>query len=467
MTHEAIPIEKEKATSVHVLTGILTAVYEDDGTVDVTIDGHGDFSSVPVFYHCQGIETADGMPFIDGDNDRVVIVNYGDPVNLSVADMKVVGFEDGLPRECPVETVYVMVSGQCFVWDIAQNQYATVPTNSGEPASFPCPMGDISDWRDSQINIGSNLIQDSDCGREIFSAYDMGCVNGDWGYAGSSSDSVSAPSDCGCGFDDTGECLITWDLTMQCHPTGGSWWINAGWWTVIYTQNILWEGLSGETDLPQKVIFLNNSGVQNAFRIELEYNKTETFWNSDGGACGGAACDNTRQDVGNYSTKYKLHSPIATNMLEIDNDETKTWDDCNDLGAQNQINHLLEMKLVERGRYSDKTIVQAYTVEAKTVNRDADCATNPWYGGCHGPECVGDVCPWQNEEYTTYGLEVAAQVGFIPGGTDGVDPTGLQRNSDFENAIKATYNEVRNVSGIPDDELVGINLSTTIYKGTS
>jgi hypothetical protein len=98
MTHEVIEIESKDADRVHILAG--TIVSTSDGMAEVDIDGYEIFADVPVFYHCPDSETADGMPFTE--NDRVLIVNSGDAVTLSVANMKVIGFEDGLPRSCQI-----------------------------------------------------------------------------------------------------------------------------------------------------------------------------------------------------------------------------------------------------------------------------------------------------------------------------------------------------------------------------
>lgn len=96
MSYETIPIEAKDAGTVHILAGTITDI--GDGVVDIIIDEYGSFEDVSVFYHCPGSESADGNPF--SVDDRVIVVNYGDAETLSVFDMKVVGFEDGLPRIC-------------------------------------------------------------------------------------------------------------------------------------------------------------------------------------------------------------------------------------------------------------------------------------------------------------------------------------------------------------------------------
>lgn len=101
MTHEVVEIESKDAGRVHVLVGTIGEIYSDSDetwTADVDIDDYGIIVDVPAFYNCQDKETATLMPF--SKDDRVLIINSGDAVNLSAADMKIIGFEDGLPMSC-------------------------------------------------------------------------------------------------------------------------------------------------------------------------------------------------------------------------------------------------------------------------------------------------------------------------------------------------------------------------------
>lgn len=128
MDYELTPIETKAAGKSHVLMGtivdtrdcdIKTYAQGDDKWViraDVEIDEHGLFEDIPVFYHCQFSKTAgraafeeveegkeddlitEGSPFVK--DDRVMVLNDGDSDSLSVENLKIVGYEDGLPRQC-------------------------------------------------------------------------------------------------------------------------------------------------------------------------------------------------------------------------------------------------------------------------------------------------------------------------------------------------------------------------------
>lgn len=102
MAHETI---KTLNQAVHVLTGTIVDIIDDVpiiGCCHVRLDKYPlpgeEIKNIPVFYHCQSSETIDATsnPFIE--DDRVLIVNYGS--TISAEDMKIVGYEDGLPRSC-------------------------------------------------------------------------------------------------------------------------------------------------------------------------------------------------------------------------------------------------------------------------------------------------------------------------------------------------------------------------------
>lgn len=132
MPHETIKIEAKDASTVHVLVGTLLEVYEEElRTADVNIDGHGVVEKIPIFYHCQNMEegvdggsevATGGNPFIP--DDRVLIVNYGDAVSLSVANMKVIGYEDGLPRECGFQ--FKLIRDDGTIIDSPEYEWATI-----------------------------------------------------------------------------------------------------------------------------------------------------------------------------------------------------------------------------------------------------------------------------------------------------------------------------------------------------
>lgn len=115
MDYELIPIESGDAGKSHILRGTITDTRERDvhthayGSswvvkASVDIDGYGIVEDVPVFYHCQYSEKAglsvgtEGSPFVKGD--RVLVVNSGDADDLIADSLKIVGYEDGLPRQC-------------------------------------------------------------------------------------------------------------------------------------------------------------------------------------------------------------------------------------------------------------------------------------------------------------------------------------------------------------------------------
>ena len=119
MTHEVISIEAKNASTVHVLTGTINSVRIDQTTADVILDEYGFIADIPIFYHCEETEERkiankesgkERSPFLW--RDRVIIVHYGDIENLVATNMKIVGFEDGLLREC---TFYIDITINGFI----------------------------------------------------------------------------------------------------------------------------------------------------------------------------------------------------------------------------------------------------------------------------------------------------------------------------------------------------------------
>lgn len=468
MSYETIPIEAEDARTVHVLVGTVMAIDEKNGTVDVNIDSYGSFTNIPVFYHCQededhSSEAADGMPFL-GD-ERVIIVNHGDAVNLSVNDMKVVGFEDGLPRKCPIETVYVVMkvgdTKRCFVWKVEDGEYATVNKNDGDPASFPCDPVDISNWRNNQESVGDGLFWAKKCGRRLF---DYGadlpaCVSGDTGTAGSNSDSKQEPSDCeSCDFTDTAECTVSWNLTSVCywHPDHWRW---AGNVVGHLEQHILYGHDSGWPPVhygSKDLAFENNSEVKSAFKVEIQSEDNRNEYASSGCSCSGVPCDDIRLDSEVITRLYKFHTPIEEDIFQITFTDTGSCSYCANTGIRKQENFVVPMQLKVYGAYSEKIITQVYFVEVQTITRSANC--NFIWGICCGSGCIENGCPWTEEIFTCHGLNMAAQADVLDD-TDGVDPTGLPRNNPFEDAISELYNVLRVAESIPSDEIAGARLT--------
>jgi hypothetical protein len=105
MVHENISLTKAEGNISHVLIGTIMAIGSDAedtpeiGTANVAIDSYELVENVPIFYHCEDSEIVSTKhPFVQ--NDKVLIVNYGSATSLSTENMKIVGYEDGLPRYC-------------------------------------------------------------------------------------------------------------------------------------------------------------------------------------------------------------------------------------------------------------------------------------------------------------------------------------------------------------------------------
>lgn len=483
MSHEAIPIEAKDAASVHVLIGVIDAISVDLSEADVAFDDYGLIENIPIFYHCENEEIAnkesgqERIPFTE--RDEVVVINSGNAEILSASDLKIVGFADGLPRECLTERVYVAVRGggekQCFVWEPKDNKYAEINDDNGVLAAFPCDPASISGWKDQQVSAGENLFRSSDCGRTALLSPCGGVGIGDYGTAGSGFGSTEEASSCIDDHLDTAICDYVWDFTTKCYTRPGfEHWIWAGSSTVHRESHTLWgrDVYSGGYSTyygSQKITFRNNSDIKSGFTVEVDITYDLSAWWADGAACGGEPCDTLRTDSETEVRAYKFNTPIADNIFVTTYESESSGDACLDTGVESQINYLApeEMNMERKGSYTQRIITQIYTLEPRTVTRNVNCAYI--YGMCFGSGCPGG-CAWQDEVFTTYGLKVAAHADLCsgaayPNGTDGVNPTGFSRNTAFEGAIVAAYDALRGVLGTPDDEVIGIRITCIIYKG--
>lgn len=95
MAHESIEYgmnDVKELFDSSVMTGTIVEVNYDSDTAKVAIDGVGQKSGIPIFYHCADADTVAGgsTAFIEGDS--VYILN-------KAGSMKIMGFTDGL-KQC-------------------------------------------------------------------------------------------------------------------------------------------------------------------------------------------------------------------------------------------------------------------------------------------------------------------------------------------------------------------------------
>jgi hypothetical protein len=244
----------------------------------------------------------------------------------------------------------------------------------------------------------------------------------------------------------TGECDSVWDFTTKCFWDPIYWpelWVWSGSYEHTRTSHVLYNGSI-------KLVSKNNSGIEDAFKIELLDYFHELNWLADGG------CNTIRLDSGAYDRTWKFHVPLKDDLLVINKTATKSWDI--NTGAHSQVNVISQHRLNNQALYSEKIITQIFTVEARTVTRSSPGAIN--IGGW----CSGSSCAWTEDVFTTYGLNIAAQVGTFED-TDGVDPTSLSRNGSFESVITGMYDDLRALESVPEDEMANAIIALSILNG--
>jgi hypothetical protein len=138
--------------------GIITEVYSEDDTADVTVEGYRNGWGIPLFYHCSddaeersnGALVGAAAAFSAGtesvEGDSVIVMceaNTGEPI-------RIIGFVEGI-KACGSQYLCVWGIGNpggedCFAWDLLTNAPASIKDDSGNPVTFPIKKANISTW---------------------------------------------------------------------------------------------------------------------------------------------------------------------------------------------------------------------------------------------------------------------------------------------------------------------------------
>ncbi len=115
MSYEKIEVGKNDVDDACMLSGTVTAVDTSNNQLDVDFGGDiGELTEIDIHYHCQDL---DEYPFeTDGYKafeigDSVLCFNNGGGELPTAADLKVVGFADGVPRECKTRWTMLLSGG--------------------------------------------------------------------------------------------------------------------------------------------------------------------------------------------------------------------------------------------------------------------------------------------------------------------------------------------------------------------
>lgn len=428
-------------------------------------------SGIPIFYHCEpdsvqrdngALDGAAGA-FAEGDE---VIVQCEIVSSAEYKPLYVMGFVDK-PKGCGQERIYVSMKSslvsikRCFVWDIKENAYATIPDNEGNPVTFPCDPEDISDWYDAQESIGEALLRTYDCGRYENSFFSTCNV----------SSSHAEPSGCDPSFTDTASCVFTESAPYDCRPGTPPYFHQAQDWQRTIERHLIWgKTVDSQHAGSERITFRNNCDEESVFKLELTSNAEEYIHDSEDTQCA-LECDNRTENT-SETKGWQFILPLGSSIFEINASRSVAKDLCANTWLVNAENELVTwgrefkpgpVRLKTYGVYTEKNIAQVYFVEVQTRDYSYD---GEYFGGS------GETI----EEYAFRGLKLAAQVDTLtgteyPDGTDGVDPTILPRNVDLETAVSGLYDILRAdifeaTTGLEESDTIGASLNAfLILKG--
>lgn len=490
MTYETIEVEAEQSPTVHILTGTITAVGSGSGnTVDINIDGHGAVSDVGVFYHCPSSETADGMPFVVGDD--ALVVNYGSAV--AAENMKVVGFEDGLPRDC--KGTYVLLeytSGaihRCTVWDTPNNKLAEFKDAQGDPIVFPCDYSEIEAFlpaiSDSDTINWAGSSPYSDLDTCALDPIDCDNINYDFDYSHSTdcSDEEATPGRSGKIDTVSSLCTCACDKTYENTNEPPRYYIYSlddcinnvsreyQWYNVINSKYAIHGGFTGNIHI-EKTYSL--SGEHTYWHEHESWNSPFEYYTKRDRSCVAA-------QVESYTVTIPIMPGVfATRLFTEDRSAETHW--VSPISGAQTYNSSCSDEEVEclwnfqtKNKISDKVIVNVFVEQdlAKTTLATGGSSTFPpepcdydgLWGGYH---CIYTPCdltalPAGDINYGNRLLTVAASIDYLEGGTTGVNPFNRTVHSVFTAAVETLINDYYTQAGVSATSVDMIPLNVEIY----
>ncbi len=331
------------------------------------------------------------------------------------------------------EVVYALVSisnnmGEpfCFVWDVGKNQYAEILDNDDNPANFPIRKDKISNW----INTSQNI------GRDVYSY-----------LSGVGDTTILNPK---CSIDGMeGECTDAITSRAKYPDVDGlTILVNDG----VVNKTIAENGARFErtTDVTMKAYynsvffnFMNNTPGTTTCRIEVVFHTLEIEYNYG---------DMYHYKTGGLVDNFEMITPLgslATWQIERGwNEVNYNWPEIDNFSGEVYTEQLVGMQAKRGGKYSDKALVQLFTIESQKRNTYRPCGhfrdINLWIGvGLPDGQSWGEPCPIESDTITPLKeFKVIASADIVEDGVN-QDPRLLSRNTQFEAGIQQLYDHFK------------------------
>lgn len=499
--YETIPVKKENVKQSHILIGKIGKIGRkkdekpDPGKADVDIESKGSVKNIEVFYHCENSDKAKGtetlnIPF--REKDRVIVINHGDVENLNPDDMRIVGFRDGLPRYCTTQVIYVKQTKgwdiqKCFVWDVEKNDYAVIKDSSGDPISFPCDARneDIVKWQRKQIEVSRQIFEPAQtCGKER-PACPVSPGDSYW------SGTIEEPAACGLGDDLNDVCSHSahgslgeeWAYGFGFSELGGSWWLLYHTPTSSESSTHIknhacdefrWHSQVDEFRYLQSYFLPVKELKQDGYwRVHHEYTDTGHYdgvlstgvfsgdiddWVMDPGyGSGGRTIIGTMKAFSHFCDEIKGDECITELNYSV------VWSGLGYNryhgpyeGTITVTNFPRRVTFMGQARCSNKVVVNIVYAKYRTFSAVNEIVGVSIWGG--------SIIEYGGKTYQG-GIDITAQADFYPDGTDDVKVRELERNLEFEKAVRNMDAEIRNLIPEPEDgEIDFILPSVQIYE---
>lgn len=335
-----------------------------------------------------------------------------------------------LPDPGPATMVVVNIGNQYMVWDSVQNQYASIlSADDSQYITFPCSGEELTHWYNSTRPLSSKNLFSFSLSGEVLDYQINQCDYGTCGSCTSSDTEASALTSCSTQLTNA----YTYSANICEYDTGAG-----DDHSVDVKSEVVMEAKKDELFRSYHMTILNGAGAGSTCartkKVIKETITAEFLMNEQG-------WHNTLSDA-----VYTIYTPLGTMASDISLKKKYYFDGFNLEKNSSYEEYIGSDDRFMLGLYTDTVMVQIYIYQYCMANRHRPCAY--WYGWLPGSV----ECDWEEPVIEDRVLHIQAQLNVFAN-ADTVDPTGLSRNSAFEQALVTLLNRYNSINGIGNKEI--------------
>lgn len=447
------------------LTAIIVSV---DSTNDLAsiigVDKCPNATDVPIFYHCEKDSVLRANGALEGAagafcKDDEVIVQC-EIINASeYKPLYVIGFLDEA-KPCAAEYLYLLFENRadtsktrCLVWNINTDEMAALKTPAGDPIVFPCLSSELVTWMAETIRIGETLYEMGDqCGEEYSRGHDTGGVLVEY---------PPACLPCTEGLFDTVQGTKVEESGHEPPPWEHVDWtrVTESYMSLIHATKSYIPGSATHQAFYSYSFVVKTLGAQlDCFRTQRQFSRDSEEYESTvfcpgGGLCRTRTIDDTGIDILTHICPLGPLGAITLNYTELFDCDSRI--SIYPTGSKTK-EGITDCFFLRSNEYSEKSAFHFWGVEA-TVKEKV-------YNSVHASKSCKVGYELISETIAPRSTSIMAACDSFPSGTDGLDPSGMDRNTDLETAIENLMAQLYTDSGAADNEVLELGIVSHIRE---